>query len=189
MFAASDFHETRRGACRLLPPLTHRLAETSLNWGQQIAPTAEHVAAMFAKAPGSRVDRLPTPLTQANRLAGREVMRRNNRRPRANDPMQRCRACGERLPHKEGAYCDTCLPAYRHEQFVGSFSGTGLAKLEQLKAAGQDPTHGGEAGVKRGATNARRKAELRDWEQQFGKLVDLSAFEREILPGHQRCSA
>jgi hypothetical protein len=69
-----------------------------------------------------------------------------------------------------------------HTQFEQRFAGSGLAKLEQLKADGQDPTHGGEARAKRGSTNARRKAELREWEQQYGKLVDLSTFEREILP-------
>jgi CRISPR-associated endonuclease Cas1 len=81
IFAPSDFHETRRGACRLLPPLTHRLAETALTWAQLIAPVAEQVAAKLAKAPGSRIDRLPTPLTGMNRLTGREAMRRSSRRP------------------------------------------------------------------------------------------------------------
>jgi hypothetical protein len=31
-------------------------------------------------------------------------------------------------------------------------------------------------------TNARGKGELRDWEREYGRLIDLSAFEREILP-------
>jgi hypothetical protein len=35
---------------------------------------------------------------------------------------------------------------------------------------------------KSGAATAKRKAELADWERQYGKLVDLTAFEREILP-------
>ena len=64
----------------------------------------------------------------------------------------------------------------------GQFSGSCLAKLMQLEAEGYDPTHGGAAEVKRGLTNARPKSELREWEQQYGKLVDLTTFEREILP-------
>jgi hypothetical protein len=71
---------------------------------------------------------------------------------------------------------------YQQEQFEQRFSGSGRAKLEQLKASGHDPTHGGEARTKRGATNARRKADLRKWERQHGKAADLTAFEHEILP-------
>jgi hypothetical protein len=33
-----------------------------------------------------------------------------------------------------------------------------------------------------GASTAKRKKEIVEWERQFGKLVDLSTFEREILP-------
>jgi CRISPR-associated endonuclease Cas1 len=182
VFTASDLHETRRGACRLLPPLTHRLAETTPTWGQLIAPTAERVAGMLAKAPGLRVDRLPTPLTNANRLTGREPMRRQTRRRREVEPKPPCKACGGEVPHPDRDYCHSCLPAYQREQFDQRFSGSGLAKLERLRAEGQDPTHAGRAAEKRGASNVKRKAELAEWEQQYGKLVDLSAFEREVLP-------
>src|SRR5262249_14080183 len=47
---------------------------------------------------------------------------------------------------------------------------------------GLDATHGGDAAVKRGASIASRKREIAEWEQRNGKLIDLSAFEREILP-------
>ena len=108
-------------------------------------------------------------------------MRRNSRKPLAK-PLPPCRTCGGEVPHPDRDYCDSCLPAYQREQFERSFSGSGLAKLEQLKANGRDPAHGGDARAKRGTTNARRKAELRRWEQRYGKVVDLSTFEREILP-------
>jgi hypothetical protein len=180
-FVATDFFETRKGACRLLPPLTERLAETTVQWASLIAPVAERVAATLAKAPGSRVDRLPTPLTNANRDAGREPMRRKNRKPVAQ-PLPPCKTCRGEVRYEDRDYCDRCLPAYQREQFDQRFSGSGLAKLEQLKAEGQDPTHGGPAAEKRSAATARRKAELREWEQRYGKLVDLSVFEREILP-------
>jgi CRISPR-associated endonuclease Cas1 len=181
-FAASDFFETRKGACRVLPPLSERLAETTIQWASAAAPIAEQVAAALAKAPGSRIDRVPTPLTNANRLTGRERMRRQNRRPRATKPVPSCKTCGGEVPHPDRDYCDACLPAYQREQFEQRFSRSGLAKLEQLKADGADPTHGGKASSRRGATNVLRKAELREWEQRHGKLVDLTAFQREILP-------
>jgi len=180
-FKAADFFETRKGACRLLPAVTGHLAESTIDWASLIAPVAERVAAALAKAPGSRVDRLPTPLTNANRNAGREPMRRKSRRSVAK-PLPSCKTCGGEVPHPNREYCDTCLPAYQQEQFEQRFSGSGLVRLEMLKADRRDPTHGGGAAAKRGATNVRRKAELRDWEQRCGKLVDLSAFKREILP-------
>ena len=106
------------------------------------------------------------------------MVRKNHRR--ASSHLVR-RGVGT-FPTPAANYCDTCLPAYQQEQIEQRFSGSGLAKLEALKADGRDPTHGQEAAVKRGAANARRKAEIRNWEQQYGKLTDLSAFEREILP-------
>jgi hypothetical protein len=39
-FRASDFFETRQGVCRVLPPLTHELAETSTTWAKLLAPTS-----------------------------------------------------------------------------------------------------------------------------------------------------
>jgi hypothetical protein len=62
----------------------------------------------------------------------------------------------------------------------GSFSVCGA--IEAKKAAGRDPTHGTTAAARRAETNIARKREVSDWDERYGKLVDLSAFEREILP-------
>ncbi|MBA3687630.1 MAG: CRISPR-associated endonuclease Cas1 [Chloroflexi bacterium] len=75
VFRADDFYETRQGVCRVLPPLTHRLAETAPHWARLLAPIVERVAQAFADGPGSRVGQLPTMLTQANRSAGRDPFR------------------------------------------------------------------------------------------------------------------
>jgi CRISPR-associated endonuclease Cas1 len=183
VFRAHDFHETRRGVCRLLSPMTKQLAETAPTWGGLIAPVAEQVATILARAPGSRIDRLTTPLTNTNRQAGRDGMRRTARtgRPRAPKPPPTCQRCGGELPHPERRVCDTCLAETQAEQFE-AFSGTGLAALERLKQEGRDPTHGGEAAKKRGQATADRKREIADWEARYGQLVDLTAFTREILP-------
>jgi hypothetical protein len=50
---------------------------------------------------------------------------------------------------------------------------------------GRDPSHGNDAAVRRATTNIERKAAMREWEERHGKLVDLSAFGREILPSIQ----
>jgi CRISPR-associated endonuclease Cas1 len=183
-FRAADFYETRKGVCRLLAPLTHELATTAPVWSETLAPVAERVATMLAEAPGSRIDRLPTPLTNANRHAGREQMRRRPLRPRTPQQVKmgkRCHRCGGELPHPRRVYCDDCLPHFQREQLERA--GVAPSPVEVLRArTGGDATHGDDAGAKRGAATAKRKRELRDWEEAHGKLVDLSAFEREILP-------
>jgi len=63
-----------------------------------------------------------------------------------------------------------------------AFHGSGLSAIEEKKAAGEDPTHGSTAAVRRAETNITRKQQAREWDEQHGKLVDLSAFQRDILP-------
>lgn len=78
-FAARDFFETRQGACRLMSPLTHLLAETQARWAKAVAPVAEAVMrALFRPEHRSaqRDRRVPTRLTGANRSAGRDGVRR-----------------------------------------------------------------------------------------------------------------
>jgi len=72
-FAARDIFETRQGVCRLLPPLTQRLAETAPTLARWVAPVAEGVtkALLAGSTTGAaKGQALPTPLTQANRSAG-----------------------------------------------------------------------------------------------------------------------
>jgi hypothetical protein len=73
-------------------------------------------------------------------------------------------------------------PHYQREQYREAFHGSGLAAIEQTKEAGSDPTHGAQAAGRRAAANVTRKREAREWDEQHGKLVDLSAFQRDILP-------
>jgi hypothetical protein len=183
-FRASDFHDTRKGSCRILAPLSHELAETARDWATLVAPIAEKVTHLLADAPEARIDRLPRPLTGANRSA-RQVRREQTRRspqPPTPKPMPECRRCGGPLPRRDRTYCDDCLPHYQREQYQHAFHGSGLTAIEQKKAAGTDPTHGATAAVRRAGANVTRKREAREWDERHGKLVDLSAFERDILP-------
>lgn len=114
-FRRSDFFETREGVCRVMPPLTHLLAETAPWWARAVAPVAEHVARiLFTSGPSPRRARgrsgrrrsvlptrgLPTPLTESNRSAGRAPYRR---RPSPSGVVHRpvlprtCRGCGVTL--------------------------------------------------------------------------------------------
>ena len=82
-------------------------------------------------------------------------------------------------------YCDDYLPHYQREQYARAFHGSGLVAIQQKKREGADPTHGAEARRRRAKSNVRRKTEAREWDERYGKLTDLSAFEHEILPGIQ----
>jgi hypothetical protein len=92
------------------------------------------------------------------------------------------------VPRRDRVYCDACLPHYQREQFAEAFANSGLRSIQTKKLAGHDVTHGGEARRRRGATTARRKSELAQWESEHGKLIDVSAFERENLPTIQSIS-
>jgi CRISPR-associated endonuclease Cas1 len=184
VFSARDFHETRHGNCRLLAPLTSEFAETMPAWRQLIAPVAEQVAAILARSSGTP-RRSPTPLTQANRRADRAERHGSQReKPATRTPLpeRRCKRCGGELPHRDRVFCDGCLPHYQRDQYT-NYARAGVAQLTARRAAGADPSHGGEAGAKRGATQSRRRRELRAWTALNEALsTDVSAFEREILP-------
>jgi hypothetical protein len=87
-----------------------------------------------------------------------------------------------RSPNPERVYCSDCLLPYQAEQYTTAFHGSGLAVIEQAKAKGNDPTHGADAAVARAASSIERKREVREWDERYRKLIDLSAFKRDVLP-------
>jgi hypothetical protein len=113
VFRADDFHETRQGVCRLLPPLSHRLAETAPHWARLLAPVVERVAQGFADSPMSGINRLPTRLTQANRSGGRYGMRQKPKKvhPEISPTELRrvCHGCGVEIGVGR-RWCDGCRP-------------------------------------------------------------------------------
>jgi CRISPR-associated endonuclease Cas1 len=189
VFTAADFHETRRGTCRLLPPLTRQLAETLPAWRQLIAPVAEHVARLVLPSAG-RTAPAPTTLTQTNRRAdrarrhGRTVVSLPVAQPRR--PERTCRRCGGRVPHRDRLYCDDCLPHYQHDRYQAFIEAGRKRKAEQA-AAGVDSSHGGQAGERRAATIKQRWAERAAWNPtHIDHPSDPEWFREEILPALQR---
>jgi CRISPR-associated endonuclease Cas1 len=175
-FTARDFHETRRGSVRVLPPLTHQLAQTLPAWAERLAPHAEQVAEALLEG-------RPTQLTQSRRGAGRDQQRRNQRQRKPSLPRlpAACRACGTPLSNANRSHCDECLPAVQAEQRAG-FATSGPAALARLREIGSDPAHGGAAADRRAATMRRRQRERAEWQPDPAEVNDPGAFAREILP-------
>jgi CRISPR-associated endonuclease Cas1 len=185
VFRACDFHETRKGNCRVLAPLSHELARTAPGWARLIAPVVERVARVLADAPEARIDRLPTPLSGANRKQGRQGMRRRPSGPvptRAPMPVPTCRRCGGSLPHPRRVYCDECLPHYQREQYERASYTEGVEEARAHTQTRIDRTHGGIAKERRAERNVQRKRENREWEITYGKVMDMSIFTTDILP-------
>lgn len=185
-FRASDFFETRQGVCRLLPPLARLLCGTAVQWAQRVAPVTEWVAQMLAATPSSQIRRLPTPLTQARRSAGRAEQRRQQPReprPPRPTPVAACRVCGVILPSANRSYCDECRPTVKAEG-LEAWKASGPAALSQLMREGRDPTHGGVAANRRAASLARRRQEAADWER-INRRPDPAEFTQTILPSLQ----
>jgi len=183
-FTRRDFAETVRGVCRVNASVGHELAETAPRWAETIAPAAEGIVQLLARSEGSRVKHVSTPLTGRNRSARYGGRRRNlAKRPKSPArPTPTCKRCAGPLPRRGRVYCDDCLPHYQREQYEQAFHGSGIAAIEEKKVDGVDPTHGATAAVRRAETNISRKREAREWDEQHGKLIDLSAFQRDILP-------
>lgn len=186
-FSIHDFAETRRGVCRVIPPVTQFLAETAPTWACAVAPIAERMAQFLLNGEvGERRKHprpLPTPLTQANRSAGREgVRRRPTRVPRDHVPKmpQACRMCGIVLDNSDRFYCDECLPEVRKEK-VEAWSTSGRRTLAQLRAENQDPAHGGCAAQVRGEKISRHNYERAKRQGIVPPTTDR-IFPRDILP-------
>jgi hypothetical protein len=178
-FTIRDFHETRRGNVRVLPPLTHQLAQTLPAWAERLAPLAEQVAEMLL---GGR----PTPLTQSRRRAGRNQQRRGKRRRTPSAPRLPSvrHTCGGELDHETRSYCDICLPDVRAEQRL-DFAASGPVALARRRAEGADPAHRGDAGARRSKTMRRHHRQSAEWDAQRGEQEDPDLFAREILPALQ----
>jgi hypothetical protein len=104
------------------------------------------VAKILAEAPGSRVTRVATPLTQETRRAAQEWKRAHKDHPkrevpRIGVPRYRCKACGKALSNKDRTFCNACLPGFEERQHKVLVE-HGQKTLARLRAEGNDPAHG-----------------------------------------------
>jgi CRISPR-associated endonuclease Cas1 len=146
-------------------------------------------------APTSATRRtLPTPLTQANRRAGRKAISKvTSPVGDATAPtkarrslVRRCRTCGAVLDadHKDAAYCATCHPEHKAKT-LAAFMRAGPEALAERRARGDDPAHSDAADRAKGTRNLQHMQAAEAWEQEHDKgdaALDRAQFTREILP-------
>jgi hypothetical protein len=180
--AASDFVETRQGACRLMPRLAGELAGTLSAWRHHIAPVVEQTAHTLADSSPSRLPLL-TPLTRANQLTSwdKRAPNRRTHTPAGTTlalPVT-CADCGKPLTDRRRRYCEPCT-AERVARRGDRARRTAQTVLAHLRAEQRDPAHGGRAAQIRGTKNAAHQRAVRDW---TGETPDPAVFTSEILPG------
>jgi hypothetical protein len=183
IFRRGDFVELDDGHCRVLAPLTHRLAETLPRWHQAIGPWAEYVAHALAEISPHAI-RKATPLTGRTRrrvatetsASRRKTVERialvASRTAIPTRPLgPACLDCGTSLVSRDGIYCLACWPARR------------AAGLRAAVAAAAAALVDGEAKTRRGTAIARGRADGRDqriidhgweavdWERNFAPRV------------------
>jgi CRISPR-associated endonuclease Cas1 len=182
IFRAADFHQTRQGACRILEPLTDRLAETGPAWARALGPVAERVVALLTEGRTATPARSPTPMTGANRSRGRShgVRARQPAPQRPLQPRSGCRVCGTPVPSPR-RYCDACLPEATGQQRA-AFVSAGHVELRRERDAGADPSHGGDAGRRRGVKVAASRRMAAAWQRSNGPVPKVEVFRREVLP-------
>jgi CRISPR-associated protein Cas1 len=181
VLSRDDVFETRQRGCRLLPPLTERLAETTGAWAKAVGPWAERAAKLLlAGTDAANASALPTPLTGANRRAG-QGRQTKDATVWAPKPPAACRGCGLVLEDDGRRWCDACLIEHRAEEAV-RIPAVGQAALAERRAAGADPAHGGAAAAMRGTRNAAHQQANAAFDADQEDELDPEAFRRDILP-------
>jgi CRISPR-associated endonuclease Cas1 len=184
-FSHKDFVELPNGNCRLSRPIVAALAETAPVWASALGPYAEHIARILGKLSKS-VRRVPTPLTQANRSAGRGTVRNLRATPKRKTPNRlpdACRSCGIifEAASRDRDLCDECLLDSRRSR-VGTFQAAGAAAIERAVAEGRHVSSNAAAKAKLGRANAARIAQAIAWNREHRDTADPEGFRREILP-------
>ena len=184
-FRKKDFFETRKGVCRVMPPLTQLLAETAPRWAAAVASIAERLARQLLgkgntrKAAGKQ-QFIPTPLTQANRSKGRDAVRKRaarSSRSKQTAIAKTCVVCGADLPGRQRRYCTDCRPIRSLDAVAKAH-----AVLRERRLAGSDPAHGGRAAKLRGKRNSVKILANAEWERSQTEGMDPATFEKEIWP-------
>jgi CRISPR-associated endonuclease Cas1 len=182
-FRKQDFFETRKGVCRVMPPLTQLLAETAPRWAAAAAPIAERLAHLLlgkGAAKKTAGQQQPTPLTQTNRSKGRDAVRKRAARSSRSKKAaiaKTCVVCGGDLKRNQRRYCTDCRPIRSLDAVTKAHD-----VLRARRLAGRDPAHGGNAAKLRGLRNSATLLANAEWERKQIGESDSTVFEKEIRP-------
>lgn len=181
-FKHTDFHETPQGGCRLLPAITHELADQMPYYSREAAAYAEQAAAILAKASPSPVA-LRTPLTRSQSRASQTLGQRSRRRQPNKPPSARpsCRNCGGDVLDPKRRLCPSCWSVTRRH-LATSRAISGQAALAALRAQGLDPTNTPKASAARSRALSQRKAEELQWTPPDGDSWTVERYRHEVLP-------
>jgi len=186
VFSTKDFFETREGNCRLMPDITKALGEQAATMARWLGPVVEHMASGFfcSDTKMARADvKLPTPLTEDNRRAGRDGVRTQVRK-KVKDVAAMpsgCTGCGVILADRHLTYCPDCLAEFKPEQDRANIA-AGTAKLAELRAAGADPAHGNDAKRKRAETRRENARRNREWDATTVPAMTEDEYRERVLP-------
>ena len=196
-FTSDDFHGTAQGSCRLLPPLTHLVAQALPEFAVAVAPLAEGIAhAMAHSSPGSI--RLRTPLSRSNYTAAQTPSSRRvtRRPPGTTGVLPTCQTCGTQLYDRRRQLCTGCWPVTRNAHAQLRNSASHAARATAI-AEGRDPTQTTAARTKRRNSLLAAKAAEAAWasngatcpitEQQLHEVV-LPAQREVSLTDMQRAT-
>jgi hypothetical protein len=108
-------------------------------------------------------------------------------RPRKRLLPLTCRASGGVLAYPTRVWCDDCLPEARAEKDRAKIAVALRAKAE-MRAAGNDPSHGGEVAQRRGATHREQLRLNAEWEAHNPLAMTESEYRAQVLPGLSQIS-
>jgi CRISP-associated protein Cas1 len=167
-FRARDFHETGRGVCRILPPLTHLLAEAMPALAAAVEPIVVQLGRIF--------DRTVTAADAGGLAFGKPRRPEHRRTIRHTQPLglprlTACRTCGTiLLDGRRDPYCADCAP------------NRATAATTAHRAAGGRVTQ-----ARRDSIRRQRLAAL-EWDRRNPVPPNPMVFSAEILPELQGIS-
>jgi len=138
---------------------------------------------LYTPKTAAKTKTIRTPLTQANRSAGRDAVRKKPKRESQlvlPDVVSACVTCGAVLDSSDRVYCDDCLTEFKQENSI-QFGKTGAAALAKLRGEGKDPAHTEKAKAAVAKTVSKHQQAVLAWNAN-NERPDKEEYLKEILP-------
>lgn len=153
VFTIGDFHETRRGAIRVNPPLSDHLAATGSLWAAHLGPLVERIARQLL--PDGEAVSLPN-LSHGSRISQNQE-NLATRVPTVRTPSPRCHTCGTTVGRRN-RYCEDC----RAQALIDAGKRSAARRLEKGESA--------KSLRKRSTAMKHRRKDNIKWDRNQGRL-------------------